>query len=292
MYFCKLIVFVFSMAFSNSLRHRIIGGEVAVHGDIPYIVSLQWHLPSNSLNVQSIHVCGGSIISKYWILTAGHCLELPSNINQIAILTIIAGKINLEEHEHSEQRIFAQSTFKHYGYEENVNTGTNDIALIKLSKSLKWTEWVAPIELPQSGSEPTGSGILSGWGATTLINDTYNTSVLLHSKSLPIIERSVCNAAVEAVALEDEIELKDTVFETDICTGPLTGGFSLCDGDSGGPLTSVDSRGKLVLIGVATWAMLPCGRRGAPSVYVRVSLFIDWIRTTISDNTFFRYGTF
>lgn len=60
---------------------------------------------------------------------------------------------------------------------------------------------------------------------------------------------------------------------SNLCTGPLTGGVSACGGDSGGPLEQ-----KRQLIGVVSWGVMPCGSRNAPSVYVRVSAFIDWIR--------------
>jgi len=44
----------------------IVGGTNALDGAHPYIVSLRLHKVS--------HFCGGSIISKHYILTAGHCL--------------------------------------------------------------------------------------------------------------------------------------------------------------------------------------------------------------------------
>lgn len=45
---------------------RVIGGSDAQEGQFPYQVSLR---------VGGLHVCGGTIISSHFILTAAHCVE-------------------------------------------------------------------------------------------------------------------------------------------------------------------------------------------------------------------------
>lgn len=44
---------------------RIVGGKDALSAQFPYQVSLRRH---------GSHNCGGSIISEWFILTAGHCV--------------------------------------------------------------------------------------------------------------------------------------------------------------------------------------------------------------------------
>ncbi len=48
---------------------RIVGGRLARNGEFPFVISLQIY-DSNF----SAGLCGGSIIDKYTILTAAHCV--------------------------------------------------------------------------------------------------------------------------------------------------------------------------------------------------------------------------
>ena len=50
---------------------RIVGGRPAIDGEFPWQVSIQTNDGTNTY----IHFCGGTILSKYTILTAAHCLE-------------------------------------------------------------------------------------------------------------------------------------------------------------------------------------------------------------------------
>lgn len=51
---------------SAVIEDRIVGGANASPGEAPYHVSLQ---------IKKEHMCGGSILHKYWVLTAASCVR-------------------------------------------------------------------------------------------------------------------------------------------------------------------------------------------------------------------------
>ena len=55
-----------SMYNEMDIENYIVGGRYARNGEVPYQVSLQRLY---------FHYCGGSIISKRYILTAAHCVD-------------------------------------------------------------------------------------------------------------------------------------------------------------------------------------------------------------------------
>ncbi|XP_039311110.1 transmembrane protease serine 9 [Solenopsis invicta] len=237
----------------RSISPQIFGGEPAPEGAYPFIVSLQ---------VYGQHFCAGSILNKYWILTAGHCVQAVPSADMI---TVKAGKHNIFSSEASEQSIEASQGIVHENFGGNV--GPYDIALLKLQSALEFTDRIQPIELAPAESEPTGEAWLCGWGST----ENADTPKVLQHVKMEYVDRQTCHDAIERLTGDSPVH------ETNVCTGPMYDGISACSGDSGGPLFSRNGN-TAIQTGIVSWGIFPCATDGAPSVFTKVSKFNDWIK--------------
>jgi len=248
---------------------RIVGGKDAKDGEFPWQVSIR-----NLAGIGYSHFCGGSIIDKKWILTSAACC-----LNQFTwVIHVVAGGIELfitEEEE--EQRRDAAQTIMHPNYDPT--TQMNNICLIHLKESLRWTEWVQPLALPEQGQE-TDPGTLctvTGWGLTN--KDGFPKSKL-HKADIPIIADEECHRAYAGTGTELILDTNGTIF----CAGlPEVGTGTTCLGDEGGPLIC-GSDGSVQSIGIVSES-LQCGNPAYPDVFTKTSYYVDWIRETMASYT-------
>nr|XP_033798819.1 transmembrane protease serine 3 [Geotrypetes seraphini] len=228
---------------------RIVGGNTSFEGQWPWQVSLHF---------QGIHLCGGSIITSQWIVTAAHC------VNELyfpALWGVQVGTVNQLNTQVSLNSV--EKIVFHHKYKSS--SMANDIALMKLTTPLAFNGFIQPICLPNYGEVFQEGKVcwITGWGATEEGGDSTQ---FMEYAGIPLISNKVCNAKSVYGGI---------VSSSMLCAGYLEGGVDTCQGDSGGPL-ACEERMVWKLTGATSWG-LGCAEKNKPGVYSRITSFLDWI---------------
>ncbi|XP_052861677.1 brachyurin-like [Anopheles cruzii] len=247
-----------ALRYANPSR-RIVNGAPALEGQFPYQVALTSTFPTGT------GLCGATVITNNYILTAAHCV-VGGNGQVASGGTAILGAHDRTIVEASQQRIaFTQAgIFVHPGY--NPSTIRNDIATVRLNSPAVFNNRVQPIHLPARSDARTFAGMegtASGFGRTSDAS-TATSPIVMFTRN-PILSNAQCNSFWSTALVQDQ----------NVCLD-AAGGRSPCNGDSGGPL-AVQDGGSSLEVGIASFVSAAGCASGAPSVWVRVSFFRDWI---------------
>uniref|UniRef100_A0A4W4FUK5 Peptidase S1 domain-containing protein n=1 Tax=Electrophorus electricus TaxID=8005 RepID=A0A4W4FUK5_ELEEL len=243
------------------LVNRIVGGSEAQEGAWPWQVDIQ---------VESTgHVCGGSIISRRWVLSAAHCFP---NKKYILNSCLKCGLRQFNQNTLSRVRMVVIPE----GYSNP--QGGSDIALVQLSTPVTWSDRIQPVCLP-SADLHFKSGTLcyvTGWGDIQEGVSISGTGTL-RQVGVPIIDQASCSSMYQIHSSNSDpvVILPDM-----ICAGYKEGGKDSCQGDSGGPLVCSVGNGTWIQAGIVSFG-LGCAQRNRPGVYSKVSSFAGFIHSTV-----------
>ncbi|KAK9530454.1 hypothetical protein VZT92_011953 [Zoarces viviparus] len=235
------------------LNTRIVGGEDATAGSWPWQVSM--HRTS-----RRGHVCGGTLISDQWVLTAAHCIvgKAPS------AWILYFGRETQSGPNINEERRTVSQIIVHPDY--NNTLFNNDIALVKLQSPVIFTDYIRPVCLASNSSQFHTSTPCwaTGWGRLGK-DERLPAFDSLQEVQIPVVgeKQCRCNYRPFNAKITDEM----------ICAGEENKGA--CQGDSGGPLQCKQAS-RWIQGGITSFGV-PCARAGFPEVYARVSQFQTWI---------------
>ncbi|EAT40034.1 AAEL008207-PA [Aedes aegypti] len=237
-------------------ERRITNGQQATPGQFPYQIALL------STFAAGTGLCGGTVLTNNFILTAAHCVQNAFGG------TAIMGAHNRVTNEPTQQRIAFTSAGinMHPGYTPtNIR---NDIATVRLNSAMTFNARVAPTRIPAAGDSRTFAGMtgtVSGFGRTS--DASQATSAVVMFTNNPIMTQADCLSSWGGNT--------NLIQAQNICMSGA-GGRSACNGDSGGPLTVMDG-GNSLQVGIVSFGSAAGCSIGMPSVYVRVTFFRNWI---------------
>lgn len=315
----------------TSISERIINGTEASIEDWPWIVGI--YDSCNNL------VCGGSLINMEYVLTAAHCFRNQdadtfyvrlgtklrfnsTHCNKTLEDSNVQTKTEKEKQNNTDldrgdissndalktQVICVEIESICTPIQETCGFFMKDIALVKLKRSVNYTDYIQPICLPENCAELPANitAYVVGWGnmnydfsneyeeyeydnetedemcedenGETMDETSSDVSSII--SQLPEIDKCILlSHGLSGYLKQREVDVLDQVQCTDQmnCTVPghivcVKGGP--CHGDSGGPLM-YEENGQWYLAGVVSDGPDNCTHPPRPILFVKVSHFMN-----------------
>lgn len=154
------------LRFPSDGGNRIYGGEEAKIGQFPHQISLQW--PTEPDADSAFHICGGSIITDRFIVTAAVCYL--SGFPSIDMYRVVAGghKNGIAGIVGTVYNISRFIVHEKFYLNHTAGIQINDIALIETTATIQFNNLVAPIALHRSFFLDGVQAVASGWGKTNV----------------------------------------------------------------------------------------------------------------------------
>ncbi|XP_049937465.1 uncharacterized protein LOC126412088 [Schistocerca serialis cubense] len=248
---------------ARSRHSRIVGGGNAGPGSWPWQAALY---------KEGEFQCGATLISEYWLISAGHCFYHALDDFWVARLGALRRGTSFPSP--YEQQMPITDIILHPNYIDN--GFINDITLLRMQGPVAFSDYVRPICLPKPDSVLKDGRLCTviGWGQ--LFEDGRIFPDTLQEVQLPIITTAECRKRTVLLPLY-------RVTENMFCAGFDRGGRDACLGDSGGPLMCQEPDGRWTLYGVTSNGY-GCARANRPGVYTKVSNYMPWITQSMNQN--------
>ncbi|KAJ0171696.1 hypothetical protein K1T71_012459 [Dendrolimus kikuchii] len=238
----------------------VVGGDLASPGEFPFVVALGYEYKNETL-----FNCGGSIISKDYVLTEAVCLHNTIFGKPMVVRSGVTdasdSKWNNETDVGIADYILHPNNTKSKVY--------NDVALLRLSKPLKFSSNVRAVCLETNHDDPKGTLITTGWKPPS--GWKQDDGRVLKKTNVTAISLSECSNMFDVGR-----NLRLGIVPEMVCAANPEGEPRSCKGDAGGPLLQQTDKGQHRLIGVTSF-----GKGCNIGIYMRVSRYLDWIESIV-----------
>ncbi|XP_031340691.1 phenoloxidase-activating factor 1-like [Photinus pyralis] len=213
--------------------------------------------------------CSGSLVSRRYVLTSANCLSTPFSI----LIGVRLGDYNVTSDRDCVQGTFGEECSdptQYFLVEEQIahpayyaGAAEHNVALLRLSNDVTYSEYIRPICLPRSSDRrelSTGRELTTtGWG--TLRDGVTKTEIKKKVVATLVPTRRCARFLPNSAVLPSYLCVKEKHTFT-------------CGGDGGAPLM-VSERSQWEQVGILVFGG-KCGSR-TPTAYAKVAFYLDWI---------------
>jgi len=229
----------------------------------------------NDQGTEPLEFCGGTIVSKRWILSAGHCAPILTSGIHIKLGADDRGTSSSQTNEPNQQIFKVEKAIAHPKF--NSSALTFDFSLARLDRDIEFNDFVRPVCLPSSSdSVAVGENVITiGWGYGGP-DGTVPEHHHLQQLKIPVISAAKCNVLIQQY-YPGGVQVDPSIM---VCAGidDITNTTGVYGGDSGSALMSFrDNTWKQ--FGVTSWRYR--FNPYLPAVWSYVPPVVDWIQQTI-----------
>ncbi|XP_015606006.1 phenoloxidase-activating factor 3 [Cephus cinctus] len=232
---------------------RLLGGEFTDTHEFPWLTNV---------HVKSTLLVSGVLINDRYVLTSA---------SQLVGATAPEIKVSLGEYDRcnldiSSVNISAETVILHPEF--NPESRAKDLALIRLTRPIKFERRISPVCLPNPGSTYLGQvGTLAGWIESRTPDMTDVKTCRPRKLGLPILGYNEC--------IKSGIDF--TSFHNDSgCIGVIGGNSIVCQNDVGSSVLYRSYSGVYDLIGILS-DVNKCDDTPRTAIFTRVGPHLDWI---------------
>jgi trypsin len=254
-----------------SVPPRIVGGQPAAVGTWPSVAYVLLTTPTGT------DLCSGSVVAPNLVLTAGHCAVDQDTMtvwpgSDYEVLTgsvdplVNAGQIS------AVSQVVVDPSYKKITSSVGVVSDW-DAALLQLATPTTATPLPLATPISDAGLYDGGTAAaVAGWGSTVGganvdPNNLQWTTTVVQSQTYCLEMAGQAGAPFDLV---------DQMCAIDAPTDSA----GMCEGDSGGPLVALDPSGKLVEIGLTSFAKADCDT-SFPDYFTSIDAISSWLTPEI-----------